>query len=349
MKKIVVALSIFINSILIFAQIEAGGVAYYSEGEVKEKGVEVRGEKLQAGENTLTFDEDSVDLNGYLVEFSKGRIVRGGRAYYNTYLVEALAGIYEQEEPREGIVSLSPGITEKVFALGLGENLNGRTVYCVYPEEAKKVADVGSMLEPSFEKVMVRNPGIVLMEAHYNEGFVAQLKRVGVDYRIYDTPKNLKEMYEHLIDLGRALGVEGRARILAASLESRAAEYMNRGRGHATNPTVYYALGTGRAEYTAGGDTFIGDLIVHSGGVNIAGDKKGWNYSLEELIAKDPEYIIGGRTDIDNLRSEKKYSLLRAVREGKLIEVDTDIYNLPGVRAVNVGIPIIYGAIYGEK
>ncbi|GLI57009.1 hypothetical protein PM10SUCC1_25230 [Propionigenium maris DSM 9537] len=349
MKKIVVALSIFINSILIFAQIEAGGVVYYSEDEVKEKGIEVRGENLQAGENTLTFDEDSVCLNGYLVEFSKGRIVRGGKTYYNTYLVEALAGIYEPEEPREGIVSLSPGITEKVFALGLGENISGRTIYCVYPEEAKKVADVGSMLEPSFEKVMVRNPGIVLMEAHYNEGFVAQLKRVGVDYRIYETPKNLKEMYEHLIDLGRALGVEGRARILAASLESRAAEYMNRGRGHATNPTVYYALGTGRAEYTAGGDTFIGDLIVHSGGVNIAGDKKGWNYSLEELIAKDPEYIIGGRTDIDNLRSEKKYSLLRAVREGKLIEVDTDIYNLPGVRAVNVGIPIIYEAIYGEK
>lgn len=349
MKKIVVALSIFINSILIFAQIEAGGVVYYSEDEVRERGVEVRGENLQAGENTLTFDEDRVDLNGYLVEFPKGRIVEGGRTYYNTYLVEALAGIYEPEEPREGIVSLSPGITEKVFALGLGENISGRTIYCVYPEEAKKVADVGSMLEPSFEKVMVRNPGIVLMEAHYNEGFVAQLKRVGVDYRIYETPKNLEEMYEHLIDLGRALGVEGRARILAASLESRAAEYINRGKNHAINPTVYYALGTGRAEYTAGGDTFIGDLIVHSGGVNIAGDKKGWNYSLEELIAKDPEYIIGAKGDIDNLRSEKKYSLLRAVREGKLIEVDTDIYNLPGVRAVNVGIPTIYEAIYGEK
>lgn len=349
MKKIVVALSIFINSILIFAQIEAGGVAYYSEDELRERGVEVRGENLQAGENTLTFNENSVDLNGYLVEFSRGRIVRGNNIYYNTYLVEALAGIYEPEEPKEGIVSLSPGITEKVFALGLGENISGRTIYCVYPEEAKKVADVGSMLEPSFEKVMVKNPGIVLMEAHYNEGFVAQLKRVGVNYRIYETPKNLKEMYEHLIDLGRALGVEGRARILAASLESRAVEYMNRGRGHAANPTVYYALGTGRAEYTAGGDTFIGDLIIHSGGVNIAGDKRGWNYSLEELIAKDPEYIIGSKVDIDNLRREKKYSLLRAVREEKLIEVDTDIYNLPGVRAVNVGIPIIYEAIYGEK
>ncbi len=349
MKKIVVALSIFINSILIFAQIEAGGVTYYSEDEVRVRGVEVRGKNLQAGENTLTFNDNSVDLNGYLVEFSRGRIVRGDNIYYNTYLVEALAGIYEPEEPKEGIVSLSPGITEKVFALGLGENISGRTIYCVYPEEAKKVADVGSMLEPSFEKVMVRNPGIVLMEAHYNEGFVAQLKRVGVDYRIYETPKNLKEMYEHLIDLGRALGVEGRARILAASLESRAVEYMNRGRGHATNPTVYYALGTGRAEYTAGGDTFIGDLITHGGGVNIAGDKRGWNYSLEELIAKNPEYIIGSKVDIDNLRREKKYSLLRAVREGKLIEVDTDIYNLPGVRAVNVGIPIIYEAIYGKE
>lgn len=349
MKKIIIALSIFMQSILTLAQIEAGGVVYYSEDEVRSKGIAVEAESLKAGENTLTFDENMVNLGGYVVEFPKGRVERGGQSYYNTYLVEALAGIYHGEEPREGIVSLSPGITEKIFALGLGENLRGRTIYCVYPEEAKKVSDVGSMLEPSFEKVMVKAPGIVLMEAHYNEGFVGQLKRVGVDYRIYETPKNLQEMYEHLIDLGRALGVEGRARVLAASLESKAAEYMNRGKNHTSNPTVYYALGTGRSEYTAGGDTFIGDLIVHSGGVNIAGDKRGWNYSLEELIAKNPEYIIGSQKDMDNLRSERKYSLLRAVKEGKLIEVDTDIYNLPGVRAVNRGIPIIYEAIYGEK
>ena len=49
---------------------------------------------------------------------------------------------------------------------------------------------------------------------------------------------------------------------------------------------------------------------------------------------------------MDILRAEKKYSMLRAVRENKLVEVDTDIYNLPGVRAVNEGIPIIYQAIY---
>ncbi len=349
MKKIIIALSIFVQSILVFAQIEAEGVVYYSEDEVRSRGIEVDAEGLRSGENTLTFDGGMVNLGKYEVEFPKGRMVKGGRIYYNTYLVEALEGIYHGEEPREGIVSLSPGITEKIFALGLGENLKGRTIYCVYPEEAKEVSDVGSMLEPSFEKVMVKAPGIVLMEAHYNEGFVGQLKRVGVDYRIYETPKNLKEMYEHLIDLGRALGVEGRARILAASLESKAAEYMNRGKKHTASPTIYYALGTGRAEYTAGGDTFIGDLIVHSGGVNVAGDKKGWNYSLEELIAKNPEYIIGSKKDVENLRSERKYSLLRAVKEEKLIEVDTDIYNLPGVRAVNRGIPIIYEAIYGEK
>ena len=349
MKKIIIALSIFMQSILIFAQIEAGGVTYYSEDEVRSRGIAVEAESLKAGENTLTFDGERVRLGGYVVEFPKGRVERDGQSYYNTYLIEALAGITYEEEPKEGIVSLSPGITEKIFALGLGENLIGRTIYCVYPEGAKKVSDVGSMLEPSFEKVMVKGPGIVLMEAHYNEGFVGQLKRVGVDYRIYETPKNLQEMYEHLIDLGKELGVEGRARILAASLESKAAEYMNRGKGHTTNPTVYYALGTGRAEYTAGGDTFIGDLIVHSGGVNIAGDKSGWNYSLEELIAKNPEYIIGSKKDMDNLKSEKKYSLLRAVKEGKLIEVDTDIYNLPGVRAVKRGIPLIYEAIYEDK
>ena len=349
MKKIIIVLSIFIQSIFLFGQIEVGGISYYSEDEVENLGISVSEEGLKVGGNTLTFGETTVALGGYEVEFFQGKLRRGGEEYYNIYLIEALAGSYEKEEARKGIISLSPGITEKIFALGLGENLKGRTIYCTYPEEAKKVADVGSMLEPSFEKVLVKAPGIVLMEAHYNEGFVGQLKRVGVDYRIYETPKNLKEMYEHLIDLGIELGVEGRARVLAASLKSRAAKYINKAKVQKSNPTVYYALGTGRAEYTAGGDTFIGDLLTHSGGVNVAEDKKGWNYSLEELIAKNPEYIIGSKKDMENLRSENKYSLLRAVREDKLIEVDTDIYNLPGVRAVNRGIPLIYEAIYGER
>lgn len=345
MKKIVVILSIFIQ-VIAFGKIEVDGIDYLSKEEVEERGIEVAEEYLIIGETRLDFLEGKVSIAGYEVEFPEAKVKKEEGTYYNSYLTNEFAYAYEEEDPKENIVSLSPGITEKIFALGLGENIVGRTIYCNYPEKTREIQEVGSMLEPSFEKVVVKSPEIVLMEAHYNEGFVGQLKRVGVDYRIYQTPKSIDEMFDHLLDLGKELGVEARARVLIASLRSKSTEYLKKSESHGEKPTIYYVLGTGRAEYTAGGDTFIGDLLTYGGGKNIAESKKGWNYSLEELIANNPEYIIGSEKDIEILRTEKKYSLLRAVREGKLIEVDTNIYNLPGVRAVNEGIPIIYNSIY---
>lgn len=344
MKKTVGVIIFLLITVVTMAVTE--GIEYYSKGEIEALGVVVEGDTLIYDGNKVRIEGDKIWLEDYSVVFPEAVITKNGGNYYNSFLIEAVERSYEDEVERERVISLSPGVTEKIFALGMGDELAGRTVYCSYPKEAKEVDDVGSMLEPSLEKVMVKNPEIILMEAHYNEGFVKQLKRVGVDYRIYDTPKNLEEMYEHLTDLGRELGVERRAHFLAASLRSTAAKYESLSRERGVHPSVYYVLGTGRAEYTAGGDTFIGDIIQHSGGMNIAQDKKGWTFTLEELIAKNPQYIIGSKSDMDILRGEKKYSLLRAVREKNLIEVDTDVYNLPGVRAVNEGIPVIYEAIY---
>ena len=345
MRKKIVVLYMFIQ-VIAFGKIEVDGIYYLSKEEVEKKGIKVTEESLSVGETRLDFFKDKVSISGYEVDFPRAKIIKEEISYYNSYLANEFAYAYEEEDPKENIVSLSPGITEKIFALGLGENIVGRTVYCNYPEKAREIESVGSMLEPSFEKVVVKNPEIVLMEAHYNEGFVGQLKKVGISYRLYQTPKSIDEMFDHLLDLGRELGVEARARVLIASLKSKSTEYLKKSESNIEKPTIYYVLGTGRAEYTAGGDTFIGDLLAYGGGKNIAESKKGWNYSLEELIANNPEYIIGSKKDIEVLRTEKKYSLLRAVRENKLIEVDTNIYNLPGVRAVNEGIPLIYNSIH---
>ncbi|MCS4522434.1 hypothetical protein JTS97_13650 [Clostridium botulinum] len=38
----------------------------------------------------------------------------------------------------------------------------------------------------------------------------------------------------------------------------------------------------GKADFSAGGDTFIGKMIEKAGGDNIAKDTKGWNYSFEK-------------------------------------------------------------------
>jgi len=62
------------------------------------------------------------------------------------------------------IVSLSPAITETVFALGAGDSLVGVTNRCDYPPEVVKIARVGSGMSPDLEAIAKLQPTMILGE-----------------------------------------------------------------------------------------------------------------------------------------------------------------------------------------
>ena len=51
---------------------------------------------------------------------------------------------------QQRIVSTSPGITETLFALGLGSRVVGVSEHCHYPREVIKLPKVGTFLQPEF-------------------------------------------------------------------------------------------------------------------------------------------------------------------------------------------------------
>ncbi|MEK7376379.1 MAG: ABC transporter substrate-binding protein, partial [Candidatus Margulisiibacteriota bacterium] len=90
---------------------------------------------------------------------------------------------------------------------------------------------------------------------------------------------------------------------------------------------------------TAAGGTFIDDIISICGTVNIG--KKAGNgypsYSIESLIAEDPDYIIvAGKSseDIKRIRSDKRLANLKAVKENKILLIDSDIITRPTPRLI---------------
>jgi iron complex transport system substrate-binding protein len=71
-------------------------------------------------------------------------------------------------DPPKRIISLAPNITEILFALGLGDSVVGVTIFCDYPEEAKKKQKIGGMSNPSLEGVVSLKPDIVVMTTDGN-------------------------------------------------------------------------------------------------------------------------------------------------------------------------------------
>ena len=65
--------------------------------------------------------------------------------------------------PAQRIVSLSPAVTELLFALGAGARVVGRTTWCDYPPAARAVPSVGDGLNPNLEAILSRRPDLVVL------------------------------------------------------------------------------------------------------------------------------------------------------------------------------------------
>src|SRR5262245_18632256 len=60
------------------------------------------------------------------------------------------------------VVSLSPAITETLFALGVGDLVVGVTRRCDYPPEVAKIARVGAGTNPDLEAIARLEPTMIL-------------------------------------------------------------------------------------------------------------------------------------------------------------------------------------------
>src|SRR5262245_24695743 len=62
------------------------------------------------------------------------------------------------------IITLTPSLTETVFALGAGARIVGVSEYCDYPPAAASLPRVGTFLQPNLEKILALRPDLVLAD-----------------------------------------------------------------------------------------------------------------------------------------------------------------------------------------
>lgn len=120
------------------------------------------------------------------------------------------------ESPRR-IVSLAPGISETLFALGLGEQVAGLTSFCVYPPEAATKPKVAGFGNINFEAVLRLRPDLVIIPGDMNASRLA-LERLGLAVLPLDT-RTLGGYRRDALRLGQSLGRGAEAAALEAGLE----------------------------------------------------------------------------------------------------------------------------------
>src|SRR5690349_6925348 len=122
-------------------------------------------------------------------------------------------------QPPARIVSLSPAVTELLFALGAGDRLVGRTTWCDYPPAARQVPSVGDGLNPNIEAVAARHPDlVVLYRSALNETAAAQFARLGIPAVVVQQDR-LEDIARAARLLGHQTGADRAGDSLAGALE----------------------------------------------------------------------------------------------------------------------------------
>jgi iron complex transport system substrate-binding protein len=238
--------------------------------------------------------------------------------------------LHAEERIPERIVSLSPVTTEELFLLKAGERVVGRTRYCTKPPEALEKEEVGNLVEVSVEKIVALRPDLVLAGPMTDPKAKEKLRQLGLRVEEFPAADDFKGICASFLRLSRMLGREKEAEAMIADAQARVnalrAPVLN-----ASRPSVFVEVGADPLVTMTQG-SFLNDLIEFAGGVNIARGTGSKLYSREEVLAQDPDFILITIMGFDGEKEKRlwqNYSHLRAVQNGRVHVVDSDLYCSP--------------------
>ncbi len=248
------------------------------------------------------------------------------------------------EETPERLISLAPAVTEILFALELDEKIVGVSNFCDYPEAALEKPKVGDV-NVDFEAIVEKDPHLVFMTAGMDEDR-EKIEELGYKVAVVD-PGNIEEIFNSIKWIGRITGQEQKSNELVAWMEEEIEAVKEKAQELQTTPRVYYEVWDDPL-MTAGPNTFVHDIIKIAGGENIAGDlDQEWApYSVEDVIANDPEVIIVPWKD-NRVYERTAWSDISAVQNERVYFVDPDLMVRPGPRIIE-GLELVLEAILGE-
>lgn len=237
-----------------------------------------------------------------------------------------------EKEPQT-VVSLGPNVTEMIYSLDKGDKLVGRTKYCDYPEQVLEVQEVGTLTKPNLELIAEINPDLVVASTHFTDEAQAKLDELGITTIVLYNEESFEGVYNSIETLGNILNASDKAEEVVNGMKAKVEEVTEKVKGLEA-PSIYYVVGFGESDFTAGGDTFIGEMIRMANGQNIADDSEGWGYSKEKLAEKNPSIIVLSKyyDTKTTFTTTDFYKDLDAVKNDKVYEIDENMLNRQGPR-----------------
>jgi len=240
-------------------------------------------------------------------------------------------------KPPRRIVSISPGLTETLFALGLDDAVVGVSDFCDFPEAARARPKVGGV-SPNLEVIVGLRPDLVLGTGGIGmREFAARMDRLGIPALGFE-PTSIDAVFERILRLGKITDRQAQAQELVVRLRRRLDAVTSR-RPTGSPPRVLYLVDED-PYITVGRGSFLYDVLIKAGARPFDGGTTAYpRIGMEAIVGFDPEVIFFADDTPDGgerrLPAWRRWNVISAVRSGRLYAIPRGLVNRPGPRIID--------------
>ncbi|NMO96115.1 ABC transporter substrate-binding protein [Paenibacillus lemnae] len=281
-----------------------------------------------------------------------GQAEEGSKTGYPLTVKDATGEEITFEAAPAKVVSLSPSETEKLFALGLDEQIVGVSEVDDYPEAAKSKPKMGGY-EMDVEAIVASGADVVFTAA-MNEDNIKKLRDLDIKLFVND-PKTIEEVMTNIELVGEITDRQAEAQDIVAQMQEELDSVKNAVKDlkEEDKKTVYVEFSPG---WTVGKGTYLDEMLNISNAVNAAGDGEGWfEVSEENIISANPDVILYSANVMDEsnktldqiIKERSGWDQMEAVKNDQLIKLDDNLISRPGPR-VTQGLVEVAKAIYPD-
>jgi iron complex transport system substrate-binding protein len=255
------------------------------------------------------------------------------------------------------IISLAPSTTEMIYALGKGNAVVAIDMYSDYPPEVSKIAKISNPdMTYNYEQIAALAPDMVFAAGITNPDVVTAIEKLKIPVVVVGSVNTTVASIKSDITLvGTLLGATSEATTLTTQIQTDWDALAAKVATAPKKPRVFWELDATDPSkpYTIGAGSFVNDLLVAAGAVNVFADVQNPypQVSVEQVVAAAPDIIIladslYGVTP-DMVAKRAGWETIPAVKNNGVFAIDDNLVSRPGPRIV-AGLQAVITIVHPE-
>ena len=256
------------------------------------------------------------------------------------FLISAVLCFGKDKGNSVRVVSLSPNMTEAVFALGKEDCLVGRSNVCNYPEAAEKIPVAGNFGRPNVERVITLKPDYIISSALKDKDMIKRFEQFKIKI-LFLPARSFDDYFKTLKTLGKILKCPEKAEALCKKTRDELKKLKQEADKipEDKKKRVLFVIWD-MPLMTIGKDSFITEMIKLAGGVSVTAEhrKSYFTCSLEWILSNQPDILVFPKIPVLRVKELVKrpgWKELKAVKQGRMFyKINPDLLCRMGPRTV---------------